>query len=48
MFRTCCKKQAWIRCRVTGFSRFVEKFGVERYRKNTAKVSYIAELWCLR
>ena len=36
--RTCCKKQAWIKCSVKGLSRAVEKFGIERYRKNSKKV----------
>lgn len=36
---TCCKKCAWIKCGVRGLSRAVEKFGVERYRKNAKKVS---------
>ena len=36
--RTCCRKEAWIRCKVMGISRAVEKFGVDRYRKNALKV----------
>ena len=37
-YRTCCRKEAWIRCKVMGISRAVEKFGVDRYRKNALKV----------
>ncbi len=40
--RTCCKKQAWIRCKVTGVSKFVEKFGLDRYKKNASKVSSLS------
>ena len=38
--RTKCKKEAWIRCKVRGISLAVEKFGVDRYRKNAEKVQY--------
>ncbi|XP_064389039.1 PRELI domain-containing protein 1, mitochondrial-like [Halichondria panicea] len=34
---TCCRKQAWIRSGLMGLSRAVEKFGVERYKKNAKK-----------
>ena len=36
---TCCSKKVWIKCSVRGLSRAVERFGVERYRKNARKVS---------
>ena len=35
--RTCCKKEA-IKCSVRGVGRPVEKYGVERYKKNSKKV----------
>ena len=38
-FRTCCKRQAWIKCGVAGISRAVEKFGAERFKKNAIKVN---------
>lgn len=34
---TSCRKEAWVRCKVRGISRAVERFGVERYRKNAEK-----------
>lgn len=37
--RTCCIKQAWVKCNVFGISKPVEKFGVERYKKNAKKVN---------
>ena len=37
-YRTCCLKQAWVKCKVRGLSRAVEKFSVDRYRKNAHKV----------
>ena len=36
--RTCCKKEAWIKCSVRSVGRPVEKYGVERYKKNSKKV----------
>ena len=38
VYRTCCKKDAWIKCGVFGISRAVEKFGFERYKRNVGKV----------
>ncbi|KAK2561491.1 PRELI domain-containing protein 1 [Acropora cervicornis] len=32
-----CKKQSWITSNVFGFSRAVERFGVERYKLNASK-----------
>ena len=37
--RITCKKQSWITSNVFGFSRAVERFGVERYKLNASKVS---------
>lgn len=45
--RTCCKKEAWIRCKVMGISRAVEKFGLERYRKNAMKVCSVCTIYHL-
>jgi len=44
---TCCRKQAWIKCGVAGLSFAVERFGVERYKKNAKKaelgLEYVVE-----
>lgn len=37
--RTICEKQSWISSDVYGFSRAIEAFGVERYKKNAKKVN---------
>ncbi len=36
--RTCCRKEAWIKCGVHGVGRPAEKFGLERYKRNSKKV----------
>ena len=36
--RVTCQKQSWVSSSVFGFSRAIERFGIERYKLNTSKV----------
>jgi len=39
-FRILCKKHSWVTSGVFGFARAIERFGVERYKLNSAKVQW--------